>query len=476
MLQLLNKHELTKRQEGSTKSDQVLSELEKSVSGKKATTYTEKSEGQTCTCAFTSGWQKSCCSEADGKGMNTGDFCGNYRQKLSCNTTEAPVCCNSRAGDAVCCKAGASCSTGCLNGGATNPATGVPMGVCGCIDPPPESEASRLYDEDMAQAMAEVASAASCSDRSRPQDLSKIYKRYTCQECHVAGFELEEGTMNTITEHDIKDDDALFAFVARATSIRADSIVQTGDCILSVRGTKNGANWKRNFQMNFRDHEEPDQEAFNEAGGCEGCGIHKGYSHIYHALKPAAVVALNTLGCGAGSNQPIYATGHSMGAAVASLFIYDLQNNGFNMALSYTFESPRMGNTVFARNFRDTWQPARKVPMFRITNMRDLVVHFPLKNENGFNGGYTHIGAEVYYGPVWEGEPDAAYRYQICSEDDEEDTRCANRYNLLDALKNPGKDHTDIPLLSGGAFDRDQDWCKDVKNECISGGRWRCTE
>jgi hypothetical protein len=334
----------------------------------------------------------------------------------------------------------------------------------------------------MAQAMAEVASAASCSFQTarnsvRPQDIDKLYNRYRCQECNVAGFELEEGTMRTVLEHDGQDTDAMFAFVARARSLRADSTVKDGDCIVSVRGTKNGANWWRNFQLNFRDNNEPDQAAFNEAGNCENCGIHLGYSQIYHSLKPGVVNALNTLGCGANSGQAVYATGHSMGAGVATLFIYDLHNLGFNMALSYTFESPRMGNKIFAQNFNKAFQPERNVPVFRITNMRDLIVHTPWRNPNGIGGGYTHVGAEVYYGPAWDGEPDARYRYVICSEDDEEDVRCANRYNSLDALKNPGLDHTQIPLLGGGRFDIDQDWCKETKTECVDKNRrWTCAE
>jgi len=485
MLQLFNRHN-AKHQEGSVAADQVLSQLENSLEGKKDNNYKEKSAGQTCTCPVTSGHRNSCCSKADNKGMNTGNFCGNYRNKeLTCgsgNYTELPVCCTSRAGDAHCCKAGGSCSNGCLNGGATNGAAtpGISLAVCGCLDPPPVSEASTLYDEDMAKAMAEVASAASCSFQTQKnnihmEDLPKIYQRFRCDECEVAGFELEDVT--TVVEKDLKDDDALFAFVARAKSLRADSTIKDGNCIVSIRGTKNGANWWRNFAVNFRNGQEPDQAAFNEAGECEGCGIHVGYSNIYHVLKPPIVAALESLGCGAGSGQAVYATGHSMGAGIAALFIYDLQNNGFNMALSYTYESPRIGNQVFAQNFNNAFKPGRNVPMFRITHMRDLIVHFPLRNPNGNGGGYTHMGAEVYYGPAWDGEPDAQYRYVICGEGDDEDLRCANRYNSMDALSRPGLDHTQIPPLSGGRFDIDQDWCREAKIECLGPkGRWLCTE
>jgi len=115
MLQLFNRHN-AKHQEGSVAADQVLSQLENSLEGKKDNNYKEKSAGQTCTCPVTSGHRNSCCSKADNKGMNTGNFCGNYRNKeLTCgsgNYTELPVCCTSRAGASHCCKAGGSCSNG----------------------------------------------------------------------------------------------------------------------------------------------------------------------------------------------------------------------------------------------------------------------------------------------------------------------------------------------------------------------------
>lgn len=266
---------------------------------------------------------------------------------------------------------------------------------------------------------------------------------------------------------------ALFAYVARAKSLEAGSTVKEGDCVLSIRGSANGPNWKRNLQTNFQDGDDESQVSMEAADSkdvvlCEGCGVHSGFFAAFRILKPKVVSALNSLGCGAGSTKAVYATGHSLGAALATLFIYDLQVNGFNMGLSYVFESPRVGNKIFSEGFRKAFD--RPVSMYRVSHQRDVVVHWPIRNELGKGGGYWHTGAEVFFPPTWNDGDD----WVVCGEDDQESDSCANRYNALDSLSRIVEDHLENPLPQLGHFTVDQDWCKAAKKECISWGRWRC--
>jgi hypothetical protein len=357
----------------------------------------------------------------------------------------------------------------------------------------------------MAMAMADLANAAGCSNGPKPQYLAGLYNHFTCESCGVAGFQIEPNTVKVVIEHDkgflLKDDDALFAFVAKLTVLDDDdsrerakkATVEEGDCVISIRGTKPIVNWRRNFQTSFEaldtglvededlEHQEPHGQ-FNLDGSCEGCRVHKGYSFVHEYLRPGVERALKELGCGPTSKEleeadrkQVFVTGHSMGAGLSTMFMYDLQMNKYKVGLSYIYESPRVGNMIFAQHFRFAF--GRDVPMFRISSNKDLIVHTPVRNEGGFGGGYTHAGAEVYYGPAWKDEPEAMYKYSICGEDEPDDVRCGNRFNALDSLLTAASDHVDIPLLrDDGAFDIDQDWCKIVKQKCIKDDRWIYTD
>jgi hypothetical protein len=334
--------------------------------------------------------------------------------------------------------------------------------------PPPASEAQTLYDENVARAMADLASSAYCTEDVRTEDLPKLFQRFRCEECGVAGFELENGTTEVIIEEDFDQAGALFGYVARAKSLEAGSTVKDGDCILSIRGSANGPNWKRNFETNFHDGSDETQVSMEEAALCEGCAVHSGWFTAFNIMKPHVVSALDGMGCGAGSDKAVYVTGHSLGAAVATLFIYDLQMNGFNMGLSYVLESPRVGNKIFSEHFRAAFD--RPVSMYRVSHLRDVVVHWPLRNPNGKGGGYWHTGAELFFPPTWNNGDD----WVICGEEDQESVSCANRYNFLDSVRRIYEDHVENPLARIGHLTREQDWCKAAKKECIRWGRWRC--
>lgn len=126
---------------------------------------------------------------------------------------------------------------------------------------------------------------------------------------------------------------------------------------------------------------------------------------------------------GDGQKKKIYVTGHSLGAALATLSTLHIAENNFSPTL-YAFASPRVGNLKFAQRFSEKVVYAKT---FRIANCEDLVNGLPTgtiteltgpemkkeKDPNDFLTGiidnlpilksifskdaYEHVGQPVYF-------------------------------------------------------------------------------
>jgi len=96
---------------------------------------------------------------------------------------------------------------------------------------------------------------------------------------------------------------------------------------------------------------------------------------------------------------PLYITGHSLGAALATVATQYLERDQIQeskaplrdqIAACYTFGSPRVGDKFFAEKL--------KSPVYRVVNTTDIVTVVPLMLM-----GYTHVGDVRFLGPN-EGE------------------------------------------------------------------------
>jgi hypothetical protein len=113
--------------------------------------------------------------------------------------------------------------------------------------------------------------------------------------------------------------------------------------------------------------------------------IHSGFRTAYDSVAKEiekSVLKLNDV--------PLYITGHSLGAALATVATQSLEHHikiREMIAACYTFGSPRVGDIHYDIEF--------KSPIYRVVNTTDVVTVIPL-----LAMGYVHIGDIRYLGRV----------------------------------------------------------------------------
>jgi hypothetical protein len=160
--------------------------------------------------------------------------------------------------------------------------------------------------------------------------------------------------------------------------------VQNSEKVLFIafRGTKTEAEWEQDLRIS--------QVSF---GTIPNVMVHKGFVSVYQLFESALFNLI------AEENpQLLLIGGHSLGAATATLFGFQLQ---FATPLSfgtYAFASPRVGNLEFASMVT--------FPLFRIANTNDLVNDIPLAVTPNFSGNhapwlYQHTGTLYNFTRNW---------------------------------------------------------------------------
>jgi len=208
---------------------------------------------------------------------------------------------------------------------------------------------------------------------------------------------------------------ANFAYVARLDSNAGPGPLENG-CVISVRGSDDLANWIKDIEVTFA----------SMSDVCDGCKAEHGFHSVWHEIDTQIIQDLSELGCGPGGD-PIFITGHSLGAAVATVATLELHSKGFDVRSSYLFESPRVGNKEFAEYFdskfngKDVW---------RITHTADIVPSLP---PAGF--GYHHTGQEVFF--------DKHGDYHLC-------TSYSDCEQYKPSIRLSASDHCSTPLVPDG--------------------------
>jgi hypothetical protein len=186
-----------------------------------------------------------------------------------------------------------------------------------------------------------------------------------------------------------------------------------GECIVSFRGTANFGGWMQDLRSGVHMH--PSKHGINCSHGSQKCRVGAGWLETYLQIRQYLKGNLTAIGCGP-RNKLTFA-GHSLGAAVAQLAMFDLRGDGYEFGTSYFFGSPRVGDLVWGQAFEDR---VGNQSGYRITYHRDPVPHQP-----AIELGYAHTLSEVFY------DGNVSMGYRICQGLGEHE-ECAGRYH--DAL------------------------------------------
>ncbi len=131
------------------------------------------------------------------------------------------------------------------------------------------------------------------------------------------------------------------------------------EIIIAFRGTSSTTNWISDTiasQMRFKYIK-------------EDCLTHRGFTDIYASARNGIISTLASLS----PDKTLYITGHSLGAALATLCAIDIAaNTAYSSPNLYTFGSPRVGDPAFAKAFTMYVRNS-----YRIANLFDVITHAP---------------------------------------------------------------------------------------------------
>jgi hypothetical protein len=172
-----------------------------------------------------------------------------------------------------------------------------------------------------------------------------------------------------------------------------------GYIVVSFRGSQSLRNWITNLEFAKLDMVYP---------ACSGCLVHSGFYNAEQTIISKAISAVKSLQ----TLHPTYkvlVTGHSLGAALATLTAIDMKNAGISNIFSYHYGSPRIGNQAFMQYIKNVLPDAH-----RVVHDCDTVPHVPYEAM-----GFWHICTEFF--------EDKAGSIKQCGLTCEDST-CGNQY------------------------------------------------
>ncbi|EOY28049.1 Alpha/beta-Hydrolases superfamily protein [Theobroma cacao] len=189
-----------------------------------------------------------------------------------------------------------------------------------------------------------------------------------------------------------------FGFVAVATD-EGKAVLGRRDILVSWRGSMTRADWSENIDFV--------PTSAKELFGTDLAQVHSGFLFIYagkmadslynktSARDQALKAVQEQVDKYQNEDVSITVTGHSLGAALATLNAMDIVANSFNkptgnsakssMVTAFPVASPRVGNLKFMEIFDEL----KDLHLLRIVNSIDPVPNVPI----GFD--YTHVGEEL---------------------------------------------------------------------------------
>ncbi len=143
-----------------------------------------------------------------------------------------------------------------------------------------------------------------------------------------------------------------------------------GAVLVSIRGTESPGEWLCDF------------EAAPASCQISTGTVHEGFQRVYEVIRESALQGLEAH---LKPGDTLYVTGHSLGAALATLFASDAASKTGNLQVC-TFASPRTGLADFVQSYN------QRVPgTMRVANRWDIVPNVPVPAPPLCF--YEHVGA-----------------------------------------------------------------------------------
>ncbi|XVF57451.1 hypothetical protein PTKIN_Ptkin06aG0206600 [Pterospermum kingtungense] len=194
------------------------------------------------------------------------------------------------------------------------------------------------------------------------------------------------------------DNQAAYIGYVAVTTDEGKAVLGRRDILVSWRGTITEAEWKDDAKI-F-------QTSAKELFGTDRAQVHSGFYSIYTGtIQDSLYVKISARDQVRQAVQElvdkyqdeevsITVTGHSLGAALATLNAMDIAANGWNkptgnpnktfMVTAFPCASPRVGNS----DFKGIFDRLKYLHLLRIVNSNDIVPKVPILF-------YTHVGVEL---------------------------------------------------------------------------------
>jgi triacylglycerol lipase len=147
---------------------------------------------------------------------------------------------------------------------------------------------------------------------------------------------------------------------------------------ISFRGSLTSNEWEQDFSYQQENmfktakHKQIQLDILQNTS--KKANVHQGFINVYMKFRDELLSTLKKLD----KTKNVIISGHSLGAAIATLVGIDIAQYGRKNVVVYNFASPRIGDNVFKSIVDNMYGTNVSLPVYRVVNICDIVPSIPL--------------------------------------------------------------------------------------------------